>query len=458
MRPEEPLAGGTVLQNRYAIEEPIGEGGMGRVYKARALHLSQTLAVKEFKGPSPDDPGYASHLKAFRSEAELLAGLHHAHLPRVVDFFEEGGRHYLVMDYVEGPDLRSLLGQERSFPLLQVIDWGVAILETLDYLHTRKPPIVVRDLKPSNLIRTPSGEIVLVDFGIARSLAQGSVTHTLAAGMGTPGYAPPEQYASGNSDPRGDLYALGATMYHLLTGQLPTESVHIAAGLAEQPPPSHFVPIPPQLEAVVMRAMSARLSDRYPDAASMRLALLEARQHLEQADIRASAADRAGLAERVAQEVEVQPRIRGWTSLLHSLRARFARLGWEEHRLADVELALKGPGLLAPMLLLKVHEGILDEAATEEVGRALLHSAQQASRAPRTFYLVIAANTIPNPMAVGHRARELSILGVWRRLLLVPLHYSKHQLVDQFIPHRFKHDNDVSDPLLNLGAALGSLA
>jgi len=404
-----------VLQGRYRLEETLGEGGMGRVYKAEALHLNRTFAVKQLKGPPPADPAYASYLKAFRAEAQLLAGLHHPRLPRVVDFFEEDNEHFLVMDFVEGRDLSHELA--RPHDPAQVTRWAFEVLDVLDYLHSRTPPIVVRDLKPSNLILTGQG-LVLVDFGIARVLAPATKTATLASGMGTPGYAPPEQYASGQSDPRSDLYALGATLYHLVTGREPVESVRVAAGLEAQAPPD----APEPLRSVIMKAMAPRLDDRYPSAAAMRAAL-----------------GPGPVGERA------EPPSTGW---LTHLRQRFSQLGWRERAQDGFDLALDGPGLVAPLILVKTLEGEPDEPAFLQEVRALAVPARMA-----TVYVVLAARRFPNPVSIQHEAKGLSRLGLLKRLLVLPLDLSRKKLLDGFAP---RNDNDLNDPLLNLAAAVGS--
>lgn len=412
-----------VLQGRYRLGETLGEGGMGKVFRAEALHLGRTFAVKQLKGPHPDDPSYPSYLKSFRAEAQLLAGLHHPRLPRVVDFFEEDGEHFLVMDLVEGKDLGQLL--ETRHPAEEVTRWALQVLDVLDYLHTRTPPIVVRDLKPSNLILTPQG-LTLVDFGIARVLAPATKTATLAAGMGTPGYAPPEQYASGQSDPRSDLYALGATLYHLVTGQEPVESVRLAAGLATQPPPD----APEPLRSVIVRAMTPRLDDRYPSAAAMRAALTESGAA---SDARAQAAD-------------ARPPASG--SWLTHLRQRFQQLGWRLRDEDGFDLALDGPGLVAPLLLVKTLKGEPQEADFLEQARAL-----KAPQRMATVYLVLAAQRFPNPVTIQNEAKGLSRLGMLKRLLVLPLDLSSKKLLDRHAP---RNDNDLNDPVLNLAAAVGS--
>lgn len=405
-----------VLQGRYRLGEPLGEGGMGKVFRAEALHLNRTFAVKQLKGPHPQDPTYPSYLKAFRAEAQLLAGLHHPRLPRVVDFFEEDGEHFLVMDFVEGQDLSRLATPQA--PEL-VTRWALEVLDVLAYLHSQNPPIVVRDLKPSNLILTANG-LALVDFGIARVLAPATKTATLAAGMGTPGYAPPEQYATGQSDPRSDLYALGATLYHLVSGREPVESVRVAAGLETQPPPD----APEPLKTAILKAMSPRLDDRYPSAAAMREALLGADERARQADERPST---------------------GW---LTHLRQRFRELGWRERAEAGFDLALDGPGLVAPLVLVKTLEGEPDEQSFLAQARQLKPPSRMA-----TVYLVLAARRFPNPVSIQHEAQGLSRLGMLKRLLVLPLDLSRKKLLDGFAP---RNDNDLADPLLNLAAAVGS--
>jgi serine/threonine protein kinase len=218
--PEVWLVDRRVLVGRYRLERILGEGASGRVYLARdTRERGRVWAVKEldYSGLPPDD--FLEARQQFQREAELLKGLRHPSLPAVADHFQEGPRDYLVMERVEGPTLEGLL---RSGPLpeARVVNLGLALAETLHYLHHRRPPIIYRDLKPANVMVTLDGGVKLIDFGIARSVRPGRAGDTTA--YGTPGYAPPEQY-QGRTVPASDVYALGMTLLRAATLYEPPE-------------------------------------------------------------------------------------------------------------------------------------------------------------------------------------------------------------------------------------------
>ncbi|MDT8305888.1 MAG: serine/threonine-protein kinase [Anaerolineae bacterium] len=225
-----PLPAGTILRQRYKITNIVGQGGMGSIYQAEDLRLPGRLcAVKEVQpepGASPEVQDQAQ--QQFLQEASILARLDHPNLPKVSDFFQEEERAHLVMDYVPGKDLREVIldtwGRGKSLAEAQVLGWAGQIVDALDYLHTHDPPVLHRDIKPANLKLTPSNRIKLVDFGLVKLMNQDDArTITVVQGRGTVLYTPLEQYGddSGHTDPRSDIYALGATLYHLLTGQAP---------------------------------------------------------------------------------------------------------------------------------------------------------------------------------------------------------------------------------------------
>jgi serine/threonine-protein kinase len=226
---------GEVLQSRYEIESVLGQGGMGGVYKGRHRALDVSVAIKEMtlevKGESLD-----AAVRQFRREAQTLHQLKHPNLPRVHDFFEEDGQYYLVMDFIAGHSLEQVL-QARVTSEAEVLGWAHELCSVLEYLHGYTPPIIFRDLKPSNVMLGEDGHIKLIDFGIAKDLdtRTGRGTQTSVRGAGTPGFAAPEQYGQG-SDVRTDVYALGATLYSLLTRMMPPDSVDIASGAAELRP------------------------------------------------------------------------------------------------------------------------------------------------------------------------------------------------------------------------------
>ena len=218
--PSRPPGVGRILAGRYRVERLLGEGAAGTVWLARdTREKGRVWAVKEldYSGLTVSEQQEAFGL--FLREAEMLKQLDHLCLPKVVDHFTEQGRQYLVMERVEGPTLESLI-QGNPLPLdeREVLGWGIQLCGVLHYLHSLNPPVVYRDLKPANVMVSVRGPIKLIDFGIARALNPNRPGDTTA--YGTPGYAPMEQYV-GKASPRSDLYALGATLYRLLTMQEP---------------------------------------------------------------------------------------------------------------------------------------------------------------------------------------------------------------------------------------------
>ncbi len=217
----ERLQDGFLLGDRYEIIAVVGRGGMGTVYKARDTRLDMIVAVKEMNERSLDGGDSDTAKLHFEQEAKLLAQLSHGNLPRVSDYFVAGGRWYLIMEFVEGATLEAHARSAAAGPLpvLDVLAWGIQTAEVLHYLHHQTPPIVFRDVKPANIMLTASGAIKLIDFGIARRFSEGATKDTLL--YGSPGYSPPEQYGRSQTDPRADIYALGATLHQLLTGRDP---------------------------------------------------------------------------------------------------------------------------------------------------------------------------------------------------------------------------------------------
>ncbi len=256
MPPLVPYAG------KYEILHPIGSGGQGNLFLARHRNLGNYVALKQ------DDSGDAAQ---FQYEAQLLANLSHPHLPRVTDFFiDANGKRCLVMDYIQGENLEHVIQKHGSLTEVTALTWMRPIFDAVKYLHLNH--VVHRDIKPSNIIITPQGSAVLVDFGIAKTLATGQLTRTGARGMGTAGYAPTEQYSGGTREPS-DVYALGATLYYMLTGRVPVESTHRAAG-TDLIPPRQFNPnISPRTEAAIMTAMNLAMNRRFASVALMEQAL-----------------------------------------------------------------------------------------------------------------------------------------------------------------------------------------
>jgi eukaryotic-like serine/threonine-protein kinase len=227
-----PIKIGETLRGRYRIRRIIGQGGMGCIYLADDLRLEgRQCALKEVEHDRTLPSKMVQEARSqFMREATVLARLDHPNLPKVSDFFTNGPRDYLVMDYVPGKDLRTLMSaaQEKKgfLPEADVLDWASQLSDALTYLHLQSPPILHRDIKPSNLKLTPSGILKLVDFGLVKLLAPGEVTITILQGQGTALYTPFEQYGGdiGHTDARSDIYAFGATLYHLLSNHPPADA------------------------------------------------------------------------------------------------------------------------------------------------------------------------------------------------------------------------------------------
>lgn len=227
-----PLKAGEVLRGRYKIKRIIGQGGMGCIYLADDIRLQgRQCAVKEVQNDRSLSREISRQARdQFSREATVLARLDHPNLPKVSDYFAVGEKDYLVMDYVPGKDLRTLMLEakqaNRFLDESKVLLWANQLVDALGYLHNQNPPILHRDIKPSNLKLTPTGLVKLVDFGLVKILAPGEITVTILQGQGTAIYTPLEQYGgdSGHTDARSDIYSFGATLYHLLTNQAPPES------------------------------------------------------------------------------------------------------------------------------------------------------------------------------------------------------------------------------------------
>ncbi|MDM8519417.1 serine/threonine-protein kinase [Anaerolineales bacterium HSG6] len=261
------LANGFKLNNRYRIEGLLGQGGFGSVYKAHDETLNIIVAIKESRDTSTES------IQQFEREALMLARLRHPHLPRVTDHFTivDLGQ-YLVMDFIEGKNLYDLYverGKPTPSQAIKVVD---QICSALIYLHQQTPPIIHRDVKPANVILTQHGQAMLVDFGIAKYSDMHS-TSTGAQGR-TPGYAPPEQYGNGRTDKRTDGYALGATLYMLLTGQHPPDAIDRLVHNFPLYPPNQLNPlVSPQLNKLVIQAMSLKTDKRYQSIEAFQQAL-----------------------------------------------------------------------------------------------------------------------------------------------------------------------------------------
>ena len=259
---------GLILQNRFRLTRVLGEGGMGAVYLAEHLNLGQHFAIKEMLDQFLDPAEHAQALAQFQAEARMLVRLSHHNLPRVHDLFDEGGRHYLVMDFVDGETLQQRLDRTAGFCAEpDALNWAGQICDVLDYLHSQNPPIVFRDLKPANVMLARSGVVKLIDFGIARLFNPAKSTDTFK--MGSVWYAPPEQYGGkGQTTPQSDIYALGATLHHLLTRRDPSAQPFIFPALRAINPA-----ISPNTDAVVFKALDYDPAKRFARAGEMKAAL-----------------------------------------------------------------------------------------------------------------------------------------------------------------------------------------
>jgi len=278
-----PLKTGEVLRSRYKIRRIIGHGGMGSIYLADDLRLEgRQCALKEVEHDRTLPQEVVNQTRdQFLREATVLARLDHPNLPKVSDFFSIGPRDYLVMDYVPGNDLRTLMMEARQrgqfLPETEVLSWASQLADALTFLHNQTPPILHRDIKPSNLKVTPSGLLKLVDFGLVKLLASEEMTITILQGRGTALYTPLEQYGgdSGHTDRRSDVYAFGATLYHLLTNQPPVEARERFLRPESLVPPRQLNPdISIRTEKAILWAMNLHPDERPQNIELFRQALI----------------------------------------------------------------------------------------------------------------------------------------------------------------------------------------
>lgn len=270
----QPLAIGTVLKNQYRIVRLVGGGGMAWVYQVEELPpgSGKLWALKELRPQTEDRSERAVAQSLFQQESRLLRELDHPNIPKIADFFEEQGRACLVMEFIWGESLEKRLTSTNA-PLLEtdVLKWAIQLSEALEYLHNLQPPIIFRDMKPSNVMVTNTGLVKLIDFGIARTYKVGKKRDTVA--MGSENYAAPEQWGKGQTDARSDVYALGATMYHLLANMAPTP-----AFLPSEPLPlgNYNGAISNKTIGIIEKAMARDRARRFQSAREMRQALLDA--------------------------------------------------------------------------------------------------------------------------------------------------------------------------------------
>jgi outer membrane protein assembly factor BamB/tRNA A-37 threonylcarbamoyl transferase component Bud32 len=268
------LVPGRVLQERYEIRGVLGMGGFSAVYQARDLrfpNVTKLCAVKEMVNHAPDPQMRAVALQNFEREANILATLNHPAIPKVYDYFSEDNRAYLVMEFIDGRDLEAVISDGTGFlPQDQILAWALQLCDVLAFLHSHSPPIIFRDMKPSNIMLDKHGQIRLIDFGIAKNFQPGQK----GTMIGTEGYSPPEQYR-GIADQRTDLYALGATLHHLLSRQNP--QVEPPFSFHERPITAANPNVDPEFAQIVMRALEYEPDRRYASPEEMKRALLALR-------------------------------------------------------------------------------------------------------------------------------------------------------------------------------------
>ena len=257
---------GTIIEGKYEVLKLIGKGGMSKVYLAMDQNLNKQWAVKEIEKKARDKNNEVV-IQSAMAEANMMKKLDHPSLPRIVDIIDKPDVIYVVMDYIEGEPLSNVLNKRGAQPQETVIQWAKDLCKVLDYLHTQDPPIIYRDMKPANVMLQPNGNVKLIDFGIAREYKEQNLADTVS--LGTKGYAAPEQFGGrGQTDARTDVYCLGVTLYHLITGQNPCE------------PPYEIYPIRywnPQLssglESVIQKCTQLNPEDRYQSCAELLYAL-----------------------------------------------------------------------------------------------------------------------------------------------------------------------------------------
>jgi eukaryotic-like serine/threonine-protein kinase len=267
-----------LFRNRYFIMSKVGTGGFGSVYKATDIQSGDRLvAIKEVSLLGLHPQAMIEATTTFQREVSLLSQLDHPNLPRVYEHFQTTGQWYLVMDFIAGETLEQYQSKapNRGLLLSEVLDIGLQLCTVLDYLHAQQPPIVFRDLKPANIMRTPTGQLYLIDFGIARYFKPGQAKDTVA--LGSLGYAAPEQYGKAQTTPRADIYSLGAVLHQLLTTRDPSEAPFRFLPLRPKSPQSQSSPgslstsmvdvLVNKLERLITRMLDMDVNKRPPDVA-----------------------------------------------------------------------------------------------------------------------------------------------------------------------------------------------
>lgn len=255
---------GSIVDSKYEILKKIGQGGMSVVYLAIDNRLNKSWAIKEIRKESNLNNQVV--VQSLLAEANMLKKLDHPALPRIVDIIEEQGSILVVMDYIEGESLNKVLEREGAQSQEQVIEWAKHLCDALDYLHTRKPSIIYRDMKPANIMLQMEGRVKLIDFGTAREYKEDNVTDTVS--LGTKGYAAPEQFGNNQTDARTDIYCLGATLYHLVTGKNPSEPPYTITPIRQLNPT-----LSGGFENIILKCTRPNPDDRYQSCAELLYAL-----------------------------------------------------------------------------------------------------------------------------------------------------------------------------------------
>lgn len=352
---------GQIVRERYRVARLLGQGGMGAVYRAWDLTLNIPVALKEMvPDPALSSAELTQFRQQFQQEALVLAGLAHPNLPRVTDFFEWGGRDYLVMDFIEGENLATLIDRQGALPEHQVLAWAGQLLDALDACHQRH--ILHRDIKPQNIIICADGRAVLVDFGLVKLWdPRNPQTQRIIRGMGTREYASPEHFGmhGWHTEPRSDIYSLGATLYHALTGKEPPSAMaRFTEGDILASPKTLGLRLQANTETTLLQALALDPNRRFPHVQAMRAALgMGAPQSVSGRWSNESKPSRAESApQTAASQAATRPRASTWRRELATalLMAVIGMLAVQFLLFADITTAQQTVGLTIGALLLGV--------------------------------------------------------------------------------------------------------
>jgi serine/threonine protein kinase len=440
----ETLKSGTVLQNKYQVERVLGSGGMGAVYLAYADNLKKNWALKEMIDLFSDKAERERALAQFGAEATILANLHHPNLPRVVDFFEESGRHYLVMDYIEGRTLRQIL-EEKSPGASRAVEWAITIAETLHFLHSQNPPIIFRDLTPSNVMITADGGLRLIDFGISKLFTPMEATREGARGRGTPGFCAPEQYGTAGTDGRTDIYSLGALLYNLLTGVTPPDAV---LRLSQNTSLGYDNLLDGALMKIISKALSLNKEARFQNALEMRDALI---------DYQSAGRDAGQSGKKSAEKSE------DLTVSLERVRDAFKTIfvdncRWKEEPPSSFDCGFSQGILEKNILYIKLFPA-LDESAMLGFVDMAVTLQKQLSRSILSpvakFYFLCLSPEIAPLDEVLRIAEAATVHSLNVRLrFIIPVSLNEGECYDRYIPDSHKDSNDLKNVFLNIRIAV----